>query len=72
MKANRFPEKPSALSLSIKMLQWTLSYVLLMSRNKADTVFHSSNTFIISVVSVARMSVHPSFHQNPFCVSENF
>jgi hypothetical protein len=72
MKANRFPEKPTALSLSIKVPQWTLSYAFLMSKNRADTVFRSSNAFIISVVSIARLSVHPVFRRNPYLASENF
>jgi hypothetical protein len=71
MKASRLPEKPTALSLSIKVPQWMLLYALLMSRNRADTVFRSSNAFIISVVSITRLSVHPLFRRNPYCVSEN-
>lgn len=35
-------------------------------------MFHSSNVFIISVVNIARLSVHPLFLQNPYCDSENF
>jgi hypothetical protein len=72
MKANRFPERPAALNLSNKVPQWTLSYALLLSRSKVDTVFRSSNTFIISVVSIARLSVQPLFRRNPYCVIENF
>jgi hypothetical protein len=71
MKANRFPEKPTSLSLSIKVPQWTL-YALLISRNRADTVFRYSNAFNISVVSIVRLSVQPLFRRNPYRVSENF
>jgi hypothetical protein len=35
-------------------------------------MFHSSNAFIIVVVSIVRLSVQPSLRQNPYCVSGNF
>jgi hypothetical protein len=72
MKANRFREYPTALNLSIEMPQGTLPYVLLISRNKAETVFHYSNTLIISVDVIARLSVQILYRRNPYCVSENF
>jgi hypothetical protein len=47
-------------------------YAFLMSRNRANNVFCSPNAFIISVVNSAKLPVHLLFHQNSYCISENF
>jgi hypothetical protein len=63
MKDERLPEKPTDLSLSIKMPRWTWSYALLVSRNRANTVLYSSNALLFHSLVLLDCLCIPCFAQ---------